>query len=74
MRTTTSGEEVDFTHKIGCRGTVPGGIEKNNFRSFIYSRSFTNPANFVKIGPVDAEIIGLIEITKNIQGGPKTDS
>jgi len=32
---------------------------------FIYGQSFTNPANFVKIGPVDVEIIGLIEITEN---------
>jgi len=39
-------------------------IEKNNFRSFIYSQSSTNPANFVKIGPVDVETIGLTEITK----------
>jgi len=39
---------------------------KNNFRSFIYGQRFTNPANFAKIGPVDAEIIGLTEINKNI--------
>jgi len=39
---------------------------KNNFRSFIYGQSFANPANFVKIGPADAEIIGLTEINKNI--------
>jgi len=39
---------------------------KNNFRSFIYGQSSsTNLANFVKIGPVDVEIIGLTEITKN---------
>jgi len=30
------------------------------------AKSFTNPANFVKTGPVDVEIIGLTEITKNI--------
>jgi len=42
-------------------------IEKNNFRLFIYSQSSTNPANFVKIGPVDVETIGLTEITKNIK-------
>jgi len=42
-------------------------IEKNNFRSFIYSQSSINPANFVKIGPVDVETIGLTEITKNIK-------
>ena len=35
-----------------------------NFRSFIYSQISTNPANFVKIGPVDVEIIGLIKIAK----------
>ena len=32
-------------------------------RSFIYGQNFTNPANFVKIGPVDVEIVGLTEIT-----------
>jgi len=31
---------------------------KNNSRSFIYGQSSTNPANFVKIGSVDVEIIG----------------
>ena len=34
------------------------------FRSFIYSQSSTKPVNFAKTGPVDAEIIGLAEITK----------
>jgi len=57
--------EVDFAHKIGCHDNVPRGIEINNFRSFIYGQSSTNPANFVKIGPLDVEIIGLTEITKN---------
>jgi len=38
---------------------------KNNFRSFIYAQRSTNPANFVKIGPVDVEVIGLREITEN---------
>ena len=40
--------------------------KKNNFTSFIHGQSSTNPVNFVKIGPVDVEIIGLKEITKNI--------
>ena len=40
--------------------------QKNNFRSFICSESFTNPANFVKIVLVDVEIIGLTEIATNI--------
>jgi len=35
-----------------------------NFGSFIYSHSFTNPANFTKIGPADFEIIGLKGIVK----------
>jgi len=39
---------------------------KNSFRSFIYSQSSTIPANLVKIGPVDVEIIGLTEIIKYI--------
>jgi len=39
---------------------------KGNFRSFIYSHSSTIRANSVKIGPGDAEITGLAEITKNI--------
>jgi len=44
------GMEVDFTHKIGCHGNVPCGIEKNNFRSCVDGLSSTNSANFVKIG------------------------
>ena len=31
---------------------------------FIYSRSSTKPANFVKIGSVDVEIVSLTEITQ----------
>jgi len=38
---------------------------KTNFRSFIYSKSSTDPANLVKIGPIDVEIIGLTKIVKN---------
>jgi len=39
---------------------------KNSIRSFIYGQSSTKAANFVKVGPVDVEIIGLTltEITK----------
>jgi len=37
---------------------------QNNFSSFIYGQSSTNPANFEKIGQLDVEIIGLKEITK----------
>jgi len=59
--------EVDFAHKIGCHCNVPRGIEKNNFRSFTHGQSSTNPVTFVKIGPVDVEIIGLREITENIK-------
>ena len=64
MRTTRCGLEVDYAHKIGCHGNVPRGMEKSNFSSFIYGQSSTNPANLVKIGPVDVDIIGLIKITK----------
>jgi len=32
----------------------------------MYSHNSTNPANLVKIGPVDVEIIGPTEIDKNI--------
>jgi len=39
---------------------------KNDLRLFIYGQSFASPANFVKIGVVDDELIGLTEITKNI--------
>jgi len=56
--------DVDFANKICYRGNVPWGIEKNNFRPFIYGQSSTNPANFVNVGLVDVEIIGLTEITK----------
>ena len=38
--------------------------KKNNFRSFIYGHISTNRANFVKIGPMKVEIIGLTKITK----------
>jgi len=38
-------------------------------RSFIYGQSSTILANFLKIGPVDVEIIGLTEISKNIFKG-----
>jgi len=37
---------------------------KTYLGSFIYSQSSTNPANSVKIGLVDVEIIGLMEIVK----------
>jgi len=37
---------------------------KTDFRSFIYSRNSTNPANSVKIGLVDVGIKGLTEIVK----------
>jgi len=39
---------------------------KRYFGSFIYGQSSTSPANFVKIGPVDVEIIGVTEIAKKI--------
>jgi len=39
----------------------PSRDRKTNFRSFIYSRSSTISANWVKIGPVDVQIIGLTE-------------
>jgi len=58
VRTTRCVLEVEFAHKICCPGNIPWGIEKNDFRSFIYSQSSTNAANFVKIGPVDVELIG----------------
>jgi len=45
---------------------------KNNFRSFTYGQSSTNPENFVKFGLADVEIIGLTEITKNIKSKNKT--
>jgi len=37
---------------------------KTYFGSFVYGQSYTNPANLVKIGLVDVEIIGLMEIVK----------
>jgi len=37
--------------------------QKNN-QTFIYRQSSTNAENFVKIGPVDIEIISLTETTK----------
>jgi len=38
---------------------------KNIFRVIIYSRGSTKIENFVKIGPIDFEIIGLVGIVKN---------
>jgi len=38
---------------------------KNNFRFIIYSPSSTNSEYSEKIGPVDAEIIGLTKTVKN---------
>ena len=55
--------EVDLLTKLVAMATSLEG-SKNNLRSFICGESSTGPANFVKIGPVDAEIIGLTEITK----------
>ena len=45
--------------------TSRGGIEKK-LVFFIYGQSSTIRANFVNIGPVDVEIIGLTDITKNV--------
>jgi len=39
-------------------------ISKKYFSSFICGQSFTKAVNFVKVGSVDVEIIGLKEITK----------
>jgi len=39
---------------------------KSDLRLVIYGQSFASLANFVKIGVVDDELIGLTEITKNI--------
>jgi len=55
---------MDFVHKIGCHGNAPWGIAKNSFSSLIFGQRSTNPANFVKLGPEDVEIIGVTEITK----------
>jgi len=40
----------------------PMGDRKTYLGSFIYGQSSTNPANSVKIGLVDVEIIGRTEI------------
>ena len=40
---------------------------KNNFRSFIYGQSSTLPANLVKNGPVNVEIIGVTKISKKTE-------
>jgi len=43
---------------------------KNNFRQFIYSQSSTKPANFVKIGLVDIQIV-LAEISNFLKTSAK---
>jgi len=50
---------------IAAASSIVSRDRKTELRSFIYGQSFTNPANFVKIGPVDVEIIGLTEINEN---------
>jgi len=47
---------------------------KNNYGSFICGQSSTNPANFVKIDLIDAEIIGVTKVTKNILKIKKTSA
>jgi len=55
---------VNKATKIGCLGNVPWGIKKTSFTVIIYKHSSSNPANLVKISPVDSEITGLTEIVK----------
>jgi len=57
--------QVDFAHKIGWHGNVFSGIEK--LTSDLSSTAIVVPSlqNWIKIGPVDVEIIGLTEIIKN---------
>ena len=43
--------------KLVAMATSLEGL-KNNFRLFIYRQFYTIPANFVKIGAVDVEIVG----------------
>jgi len=52
--------------KLVATATSLERSKKNNFRSFMYVQSSTNPANFVNIGPVDVEIIDLTKINKTI--------
>ena len=52
--------------KLVAAATSLEGSKKNNFRSFIHGQSSTIPADFVKIGLMDVEIIGLKEIAKNL--------
>jgi len=61
VRNTRRVLEVDFAL---ATATSLEGSKKKITRSFIYGQSSTSPANFVKIGQVDVEIIGLTEITK----------
>jgi len=67
----------DFQSKYKCLSHAISEILRDEKRcgfsqkklvamSFIYGQSSTIPADFVKIGPVDVEIIALTEITKNI--------
>jgi len=39
--------------------------EQTNFRLIIYSHSSANPANLVKIGPLDVELISLTAVVNN---------
>ena len=49
--------EADETNTNWLPRQRPLADRKNNFRSFIYSKSSTNPANFVEIVPVDVAIL-----------------
>jgi len=63
---------VDSVYKNWFPWQCPLRGRKNNFRSFIYSQGSTNRANFVKIGLVNLDTIGLTEITKNFKSISKT--
>jgi len=63
----SEGKRSVLPRKLAATAKSPEGSKKNNFRSFIYGQSSTNPENFVKIGPVYVEIIGLTEITENLK-------
>ena len=63
---------ANYKVRDGCRFCLQNWLpwqrplrdRRNNFRSFIHSQRSTSPANFVKLGPVDVEMIGLTGITK----------
>ena len=68
----TEVRSVLLTNLVVTATSLEGLKKIRDSRSFTYNQSSTNPANFVKIGPVDVAIIDLTLITKIFLNSSKT--